>query len=392
MKHKALTVLLVLIFTVGGYAQVYKPLASENNSWSIVSYSINGIAIVSDNTYSTHYKLEGDTIIQSNSYKKIFSTKDSLLLVWDVIGFIREDTTSKKVWIMDSLGNEGLVYDFDLWTGKEVTFFNPFYTDTITYEVTNIDSILIQTEYRKIYTLYYKSALYTEQWIEGIGSTKGMINSSCYKTSRSNLDYYHVLLCFSNDEIEYINPDFETCHKTSFTPFITNQNIDTAYVNLEYRYQITLTETYDYDSISFSYTTLNDAHFPSGISIDKETGLISGTPTEAGTYEFFIQVLNHEYITDYWQTFLIVEYKTSIDLVYAENLFTVYPNPASDELNISCQSEFAGTYSIVDFSGKVIAANQAVTKIVDISDLTKGIYFISFNDEKTFETIKFLKE
>ena len=67
-----------------------------------------------------------------------------------------------------------------------------------------------------------------------------------------------------------------------------------------------------------------------------------------------------------------------------ENVFGVYPNPTSRELNLSKSQDIA----IYDITGKRIRVARDV-KSVDVSELTPGIYFIQNTDGKT---IKFIVE
>jgi hypothetical protein len=78
-------------------------------------------------------------------------------------------------------------------------------------------------------------------------------------------------------------------------------------------------------------------------------------------------------------------------------VISLYPNPAKDklELNVS-QNSFQNADGIItDINGREIsrtAINKTKTEI-DISILTKGIYFMKYVNENGFvKTTKFIKE
>ncbi|MGE0021283.1 MAG: hypothetical protein AB7S72_16535 [Draconibacterium sp.] len=174
---QTLLILTFLIFVINGNSQEYHSIVNETNNWSVVSGGIGAFFKVCC-VETNHYRFNGDTTIQSTHYKKILSSTNSINQIWETIGFIREDTVQKKVWIRDLENHEGLVYDFDLSLEEEITLYNPFFWDTITYQVSEIDSILIQTEYRKTFKL--NNGGWEEKWIEGIGSEFGIVNSNIF--------------------------------------------------------------------------------------------------------------------------------------------------------------------------------------------------------------------
>lgn len=377
---QTLLVLTFLIFVINGYSQKYHPIVNETNNWSVVSGGIGAILKVCC-VETNHYKFEGDTTIQTTDYIKILSSTDSINQTWETIGFIREDTIQKKVWIRDLENQEGLVYDFDLSLEEEITLYNPFFWDTITYKVSEIDSILIQTEFRKTFIL--NNGSWEEKWIEGIGSEFGIVSSNIFGLAGG----FRELLCFSDNNILYVNPKFETCHKTCFSPAITNQNIDKAIINQNYSYQITTTEIFDYDSISYF---LSGSWLPTGLTLNKESGLISGIPTETGTFHLFICVLNNGYVTDYLETDLVVDNNTSISSLDKKNQIHIYPNPAEDMLFFNFDNDsFHYSLIVTDLTGKQLISKNIDKKQgnVNIGDLINGIYAISIYNQETGEKI-----
>jgi hypothetical protein len=80
---------------------------------------------------------------------------------------------------------------------------------------------------------------------------------------------------------------------------------------------------------------------------------------------------------------------------YSESAsFFISPNPATSELSISSTSHF-GKVQIIDALGKIVIshdANYAAQTTINISSLSKGVYFIQVSDGTNLSTRKFIKE
>ncbi len=71
--------------------------------------------------------------------------------------------------------------------------------------------------------------------------------------------------------------------------------------------------------------------------------------------------------------------------------FAVYPNPATNFITIDSYSETVSMISIYDISGKILLSKNnltSTTDTIDISSLSKGIYFIRINNKLTTKLIK----
>jgi len=71
--------------------------------------------------------------------------------------------------------------------------------------------------------------------------------------------------------------------------------------------------------------------------------------------------------------------------------FALYPNPAINSITINSNSEPIANVSIYDISGKLLFHENNLNsndKSVDISMLSKGVYFININDNLTKKLIK----
>ena len=68
------------------------------------------------------------------------------------------------------------------------------------------------------------------------------------------------------------------------------------------------------------------------------------------------------------------------------NSFSISPNPAEDKIVIS-SNEFVDNFKfeITDQNGKVVLIKEITSDVceIDISTLTKGLYFVTFSDKKS---------
>jgi len=74
---------------------------------------------------------------------------------------------------------------------------------------------------------------------------------------------------------------------------------------------------------------------------------------------------------------------------------TVYPNPATDILSLSHTGKIKnGNLAIQDISGRILKhyITNDNNQILDIKDLSAGLYFLIWSDENKFAVTKFVKE
>lgn len=92
---------------------------------------------------------------------------------------------------------------------------------------------------------------------------------------------------------------------------------------------------------------------------------------------------------DTWVSKVDLQEILSVESI-TSNHVTIFPNPASDQLNVVSETEI-NSYEIMDISGKVLvnaSESKSLNKLnIDISNLQAGIYFLRLNDA----TIKFSK-
>jgi len=79
--------------------------------------------------------------------------------------------------------------------------------------------------------------------------------------------------------------------------------------------------------------------------------------------------------------------------------FRIFPNPATDEIQMSYVSQKSGQLrlQIIDLQGKILHQEMILTQngtnasTINISQLRRGLYMCRIMDENNFETIKFIK-
>lgn len=212
MKNLLLTILIILSYSLS-FAQATYTLISENKIWSEVDCLNFG------GCQTQFYKFQGDTILGAYTYKKIYISSDSLQKSWNINGAMREEL-SQKVFFSD-FTDEYLIYNFSLVKGE--TFYPNFSGCQFEMTLDSIDSIeLLNGEFRRRYNF---SSWSNEQWIEGIGSTKGLLNVGLEMCTS---DVYTSLNCFTeNATLKFQNSNFSTCYFTTvgLTNDIPKENI-----------------------------------------------------------------------------------------------------------------------------------------------------------------------
>jgi hypothetical protein len=191
--------------TIITYGQDYFPLIEENKTWNVLAVAFQPPF---DTSFSTiTYKVSGDTIINSESYKKIYSSNEENPANWNLWCFMREDA-NKKVWSrLPGSYSENQMYDFDVSVGDTVM---SGLGEIVSLKIDSISDILVNQEIRNKYWLScIEFPDYKETWIEGVGSNKGI----CWSGSAFIVGGWYWFLCMSeNGELIYMNPNYESCY------------------------------------------------------------------------------------------------------------------------------------------------------------------------------------
>ncbi|MCK9450021.1 MAG: T9SS type A sorting domain-containing protein [Bacteroidales bacterium] len=219
---KVISFFVFMILTINIFSQDYYPLIQEGNTWNVLVVYLKNMFL--DTTYSTTtYKLTGDTIIDSKTYKKLYKSDEKYPVNWGFWRFMREDT-DKKVWLRHkSSEQEFLMYDFSVKVGDSVLVGDS--NLEVYLHVDSISDVVINQSHRKQIWLSdkYDPHYYSENWIEGVGSNKGI----CWSGSMHVVGGWYRLLCmFENEYPVYENPYYESCYMVTAINELESPSID----------------------------------------------------------------------------------------------------------------------------------------------------------------------
>ncbi|MBS4012740.1 MAG: T9SS type A sorting domain-containing protein [Bacteroidetes bacterium] len=205
-KIKLIFFLLISYITVNG--QELLPMLEENTVWSIMHEK---------------HTLIGDTIINELTYKKLYFhnyleefTPDSLVY----IAAMREDEMNEKVYfIWKGHDDEYLLYDFTLEVGNEFIVISPmFYLAGPEFHDDWGDRKVVVCEifYQNIADIERKTIkvathdshncseeCWSEYWIEGIGSDRGLIYAGACSDNMIDKAYALLLCVHKNNSLLY---------------------------------------------------------------------------------------------------------------------------------------------------------------------------------------------
>ena len=144
-------------------------------------------------TQDITYYLQGDSVIDNVSYKKLFvqyEYQNTAVFQW----LIREDVTTGQVF-RHGIEGDMLVMDYSLQAGESTHVYGLGYELEITID--SVEMITVNNTPRR--KLYFTDAGNTAFWIEGVGSSYGIGDA----VLGSSADYNPVLTCF------YVNQQLE---------------------------------------------------------------------------------------------------------------------------------------------------------------------------------------
>lgn len=228
---KILTILTVLT-TLTGICQTYYSFPTNTAIWTVTHCS--------NWSGAQNFKVAmiGDTTINGKNFKKMFRSNDTIFDISNSSYLMALREENKKIYfIPDSDTTEYLIYDFTTQIGDTVKvyaldFFPPnnvFSPELREFVVSDIDSVLIDGNYRKRWYFPATSAHTDEYWIEGIGSTFGLLSPFLNIT-----DNLFGLRCFAQDNTLLYGSSFSNflcltmptvyCTDTLMTGFSNEKN------------------------------------------------------------------------------------------------------------------------------------------------------------------------
>jgi len=381
-KMKTLISTLLVLVSFLAFGQSPYQISDSTKRWNTIqvgffAWNIAGCA----GTKTT--KFQEEVMINNEPFFKVFEAPDSLQQNWSHIGYLREDTVSKKVYYTNLNAEEiGLIYDFSLSVGDSVIVENYYagYEENVLMVCDSIDFIEINGRTRKRFFLQTPGYWYYDIWIEGVGSTSGLFYSG-FVFAGFGGGGPHLLCCSHNDTLIYMNPRFNACYYRDFYPKIVSESFDTAYLNTSYEFQIQLSHTINIDSFALIGEVI-----PEGFELDETTGLLTGMPLELGSFTCVIRLRNYNigYFTDIIYAEIPVVLPTGILDEPKESLLKIHPNPFSTSFLVSFEKAPKDVYylEIFNHEGKMIdkrtlTENQSE---IDCSAFKDGIYLLKITD------------
>jgi hypothetical protein len=170
---------------------------------------------------------------------------------------------------------------------------------------------------------------------------------------------------------------------TATPPTITTTSLPNGIVGLAYDQTLTASGA---QPITWEITT---GALPTGLTLDANTGKITGTPEEEATYTFTVKATN-TFGTDTKELTIITVPNgiTSIE----DSPIKLYPNPAYDILHIVNEKQQSVQVYIYDFLGKeVMSQNGNDIMQIDISKLPAGVYTVRLQYGNAVENRKLVK-
>jgi hypothetical protein len=183
---KKLLILLSVVFCLGtkGQTNVYQPWPADSAVWLLEYYPI--ISGPNPTPYYSKTVWLGDTIINTKTYIKLFSSNGFSSSSYTYTGGVRQDIPNEKLYKIGTSGSE-----YEVFNNQHLLVGDTFPCFVNNGKITNIDSVLIGAKYHKQYN-DTSMIMYgiSRRYIVGFGSMFEAANT-----------YYYNILCFSIDNI-----------------------------------------------------------------------------------------------------------------------------------------------------------------------------------------------
>lgn len=392
MKTLFSTILILVSFLTFG--QNPYQISDSTKEWNTVTYGIGSWTIVYCGGTKTN-KFQGEVIFNNTTFFKVYEAQDSLQQDWDQVGYLREDTMTKKIYFSEWDPEEiGLIYDFDLVIGDSVVIDNYYARfEDVLLICDSIDSLNINGSLKK--RLFLSSPGFGESdiWIEGIGSKFGLLYSGINGAGigGGGMD---LLCCSKNDTVIYQDSIYNSCFIQEFYPKIVSQFYDTAYLNTFYEFQVLISDTINIDS----FELIGDV-IPEGFEFNEATGLVTGIPLTIGSFPCIITIKNNDigFLTDMLHSDINVVLPTAVRDQLKQPDIKIHPNPFRTNFSISSNIKLKDFYlEIFNCEGKMID-KKTITETdckVDCSNYKNGVYLLKITDrnQKIFKIEKLIKK
>jgi len=214
LKKKLLLIFVLIANYSGAQTNIYHPFPESNAFWSEISWWNTDPYLPCTVTDNYFVFFNGDTLIGQNNYHKVYQSgyisascpPPGYYYYNQYEGALRQDSILKKVFFVQPSNNfEELLYDFNLGIGDTLdSSFNSFADFNF---ISNIDSVLVGSNFHKRFILSSQFDTNYAAIIEGVGSTlglfKNLVNPNFIMYAGSHLK------CFNHYADNY--PDTSAC-------------------------------------------------------------------------------------------------------------------------------------------------------------------------------------
>jgi hypothetical protein len=237
---KLLSILILYSSLAFSQTSVYHPFPDSNAQWNVeLDYYVYCTPFTYNSITTYSYVFGADTVIGSYTYHQLYVPAyqsyysgapcyNDTVAAGSYIGSIRQDTAARKVYYVFPVDTaEQLLYDFNLSVGDTIRGYlaRDCNSGSMDQTVVSIDSILIGSDYRTRWNFGLSSAY---SIIEGIGSTKGLLEPVCELIDGP----IYALDCFKQNDTVYYPSLSTTCDlETSTVNFVLTDNSFSIFPN-----------------------------------------------------------------------------------------------------------------------------------------------------------------
>lgn len=223
-----LTILFLLVIKIG-LTQEFKIPNSSNAVWFLNDEAYCDIC---PSNYLSRQYIDGDTIINNESYFKLFNLNLGQYIQNDVCSFfcVKKSSSIKYLGAINTFDKKvnfyqsgdtvkTTLFDFSLEVGDSLTVQTHESGDKLGYYVTSVDSVEIMDSKRLRFNVVNYNGV-TSNWIEGIGSLNGLLSYD----QGWEYDERDILCYHENDQIVYERT--EECANCSY--ILANNSFSSA--------------------------------------------------------------------------------------------------------------------------------------------------------------------
>jgi len=284
MRIKYFIISFVSCFFLQANAQTTNnTIVNDNSVWNILSIQVEDeTGVVNIPRHTTKIYFNGDYILNSKTYKKVFHCFDDELCENPIFYGLIQEENKKTYFVFPNEMEEYLLYDFSVEVGDIIKFnipgipidveeeFRTFYLQVHSIDFVDVNGVFK----KKIELTYPNSESIVDVWVENLGSLYD------FYTVNFQVGYAKVLSCyFQGKELIYKNPEFPNCYYATGISRIEQHNnirywIFFGVLNLEFDSPVTGTMSifnlagqslYSNKLLHQSHASVKIASFDSGI-------------------------------------------------------------------------------------------------------------------------------